>query len=178
MRRFLLIPICFVALLVPVVVLANGGGGNFDALIQTIETRYHVRATRIPMMGLVSFLAHRAQGGVSNLHVAEFEDMGRPVDPEELNQLVQQKLGPEWQPVIREIHRKPVEEGAGQPVSRIDSESVVFMRPEGDRMGMVVLDHDAGELDVVQLSVDPQHLHENVARYTHHETHQDDEDPH
>jgi hypothetical protein len=41
------------------------------------------------------------------------------------------------------------------------------MHPEGDKMGMFVLDADGHELDVVQISVDPAHLAESVARYDH-----------
>jgi len=50
MRRFLLIPIGFVALLVPVAVLAGGAEGGFDGVVHSIESRYHVRATKIPFM--------------------------------------------------------------------------------------------------------------------------------
>ena len=54
--------------------LAGGGAGRFDGVVRTIETRYHVHATRIPFLGLISFVSRKAtHGGVSNLHVAEFE---------------------------------------------------------------------------------------------------------
>jgi hypothetical protein len=42
------------------------------------------------------------------------------------------------------------------------------MRPEGNRMGLFVVDLDGQELNVVQVSVDPDHLDENVAHYGHH----------
>ena len=74
MRRFLLIPIGFVALLVPAAVLAGGAEGGFDGVVHTIESRYHVRATRIPFLGVISLVARKStHGGVSNLHVAEIE---------------------------------------------------------------------------------------------------------
>jgi hypothetical protein len=41
------------------------------------------------------------------------------------------------------------------------------MHPEGDRMGMFVLDADGHELNVVQISVDPRHLDDDLNRYTH-----------
>ena len=44
MRRLLLIPVCFFALAVPVVVLANGPRGGFDGIVASIEERYHVHA--------------------------------------------------------------------------------------------------------------------------------------
>jgi hypothetical protein len=156
MRRLLLIPVCFVALLVPVAVLAGGGEG-FDGVVRTIETRYHIHATRIPLLGLVSFVSRKAtNGGVSNLHIAEFEHFSGPMDGGELNQMVETRLGPAWERVIRETTRNG------------ESQTLIFMRPEGSRMGLFVLDADGHDLNVVQVSVDPDHLAESVNRYEHH----------
>jgi hypothetical protein len=166
MRRFLFIPVCFVALLIPGVVLAGGGEGGFDGVVRTIETRYHVRVTKIPFIGLVSFVSRRAtHGGVSNLHVAEFEHFSSAIDGDELNQLVETKLGARWERIIRETSRNGT------------SQTLIFIHPEGERMGMFVLDADGSELDVVQVSVDPTHLSENINRYEHHRRDDmDDED--
>ena len=156
MRRLLLIPVCFVALLVPVAVLAGGGEG-FDGVVRTIETRYHIHASRIPFLGLVSFVSRKAtNGGLSNLHIAEFEHFSGPVDGQELNQMVETRLGPAWERVIRETCRNG------------ESQTLIFMRPEGSRMGLFVLDADGRDLNVVQVSVDPDHLAETVNRYEHH----------
>ena len=157
MKRLLLIPVCFVALLVPVALLAGGGEG-FDGVVRTIETRYHVHATRIPFIGLISFVSRKATSeGVSNLHLAEFEKFDAPLDGAELNELCQTKLGPGWERVIRETSRMG------------ESQTLIFMRPEGRRMGLFVLDADGHELDVVQVSVNPDHLAETVQHYDHHE---------
>jgi hypothetical protein len=157
MRRLLFIPVCFVALLVPVVVLAGGGEGGFDGVVRTIETRYHVRATKIPFVGLISFVSRKAtHGGVSNLHIAEFESFSPAIDGEELNQLVASKLGAGWDRVIRETSR----DGTNQ--------TLIFMRPEGERMGVFIIDEDGHDLNVVQVSVNPDHLNETISRYDHH----------
>ncbi len=154
--RFLLIPICFVALLVPVAVLAGNGEG-FNGVVRTLETRYHVHATRIPFLGLISFVARRAtDDGVSNIHVAEIDNFSGPLDGDELNGLVEGKLGPAWERVIRETSRNG------------ESQTLIFMRPEGSRMGLFVIDADGHEMNVVQVSVDPDHLSESVNRYEHH----------
>ena len=156
MKRLILIPVCFVALLVPVAVLAGSGDG-FDGVVRTLEVRYHVRATRIPFLGLISFAARGATGGgVRSLHVAEIEHFSGRLDGAELNDLVETKLGPEWERVIRETSRQG------------ESQTLIFMRPEGSRMGLFVLDADGRELNVVQVSVDPDHLVETVNRYDHH----------
>ena len=164
MKRFILFPICFIALAVPVVVLANGAQGGFDGVVSSIESRYHVHAQRIPFLGLISLISHKAtNGGVNGVHVAEIDDFNADVDSEELNKMVEQKLGAEWERVIRETSRK----GNGQ--------TMIYMHPEGPRMGLFVLDLDGNEMDVVQVSVDPSHLSENIGKYEHHH-HGDDAD--
>jgi hypothetical protein len=163
MRRFVFVLVCVVALAVPVAVLASGGNGGFEGVVHSIERTYHVRATRIPFMSLVSLISRKATGGgVSNLHVAEFDDFSFAMNGEELTRITEQMLGPEWQRVVRETSR------AGH------DQTLIFMRPEGNRMGLFVLDADGNELDVVQISVDPDHLNDSVAHYSHH--HDDGED--
>jgi hypothetical protein len=157
MKRLWLIPVCFVALLVPVAVLASGGEGGFDGVVRSIEGRYHVHANRIPFLGLMSFIARRASHeSVAGIHVAEFESISGPVDGDELNQIVEQKLGPGWERIIRETSRKG------------DDQTLIFMHPEGDRMGLFVLEADGNEMNVVQVSVDPNHLDDDIGHYRHH----------
>lgn len=157
MKRFILFPICFVALAVPVVVLASGVQGGFDNVVNTIEARYHVHAERIPFLGFISFISHKASGdAVSGVHVAEIDDFHADVDGEELNNLVTEKLGMGWERVIRETSRKSKEQ------------TLIFMHPEGQKMGLFVLDLDGSEMDVVQVSVDPNHLNESIGKYSHH----------
>ena len=158
MKHLLWIPLCMVALAVPAVVLAGSGGeGGFDAVVHSIESRYHQHATRIPFLGLVSLVAHGAtHGGVNNLHVAEFDEFHANIDGNDLNNLVESKIGAGWERMIRETSRHGSEQ------------TLVFMRPEGRRMGLFVVDLDGNEMDVVQVSVDPDHLNDSIAQYSHH----------
>lgn len=164
MRRWLWIPICAVALVVPVTVLANGGGAGFDAVVHSIEGRYQVHANRIPLLGLVSMVARKAtHEGVANLHIAEIENFTAQVDGEELNQLVESKIGQGWERIIRETSRKGGEQ------------TLIFMRPEGNRMGLFIVNLDGEEMNVVQVSVDPDHLNESIGEYSHPRDHGGDE---
>ena len=164
MKRLWLIPIGFVALAVPVAVLAGGGEGGFDGVVHSIESRYHVRATRIPFLGLISFVSRKAShGAVGGIHVAEFESFSEEVDGDELNRMVEEKLGSGWERMIRETSRKGSEQ------------TLIFIHPEGERMGMFVVDLDGNEMDVVQVSVDPKHLDDDIGQYKHHH-HDDDVD--
>ena len=163
MKHLWLIPIAFVSMAVPITVLAGSGEGGFDSVVDSIESRYHVHATRIPFLGLISLISRKATGGgVGGIHVAEFDNFTEPVDGAELNRMVEEKLGPSWELMIRETRRKGNEQ------------TLIFIHPEGKQMGMFVLDLNGHELDVVQVSVDPDHLNQKVGQYEHH--HRDQED--
>jgi len=97
------------------------------------------------------------RGGVDGVHVAEFEHFSAPVDGEELNRLVEEKLGQGWERMIRETNRHSGEQ------------TLIFSHPEGRRMGLFILDLDGNELDVVQVSVDPDRLNETILKYKHHD---------
>ena len=157
MRRMWVVPMALLLLVVPVAVLAGGGEGGFDGVVHSIESRYHVHATRIPFLGLVSFISGRAtHGGVGNIHIADFESFSGPVDGDELNAMVEAKLGSGWERIIRETSRHDNEQ------------TLIFIHPEGERMGLFVVDADGHELNVVQVSVNPDHLTESIGRYGHH----------
>ena len=156
MSRFWFIPLACVALLVPAVVMAGGGQSGFDGVVSSIESRYHAHPTRIPFLGLVSLVSRKAtHGGVAGLHVAEFESIQGPIDGMELNRMVEEKLGSGWDRIIRETSRNGSEQ------------TLIFIHPEGDRMAIFVLDYDGNELNVVQVSVDPNHLNGELDQLGH-----------
>lgn len=157
MRALILVPVCAATLAVPVTVLAGAGDYGFNSVVDAIQSQYHVRATRIPFMGLISLVARKtSHGAASNLHVAEFENFNVDVDGQSLNQMVEQNLGSGWERIVRETSRN----GGDQ--------TLVFMRPEGDRMGLFIVDKSNNEMDVVQVSVDPRHFDDNIQHYSHH----------
>jgi hypothetical protein len=147
-----------VAVVVPWIVRAGGGEGGFDSVVSSLESRYQTHATRIPLMWLASMVAGGAtHGGVRGIHVAEFEHFSEPVEGEELNRMVEEKLGQGWDRMIRETGRHGTEQ------------TLIFSHPDGKRMALFVLDLDGHELDVVQVSVDPDQLNGTIAKYRHHE---------
>ena len=48
-------------------------------------------------------------------------------------------------------------------------QTLIFSHPEGKRMGLFILDLDGTDLDVVQVSVDPDRLNETILKYKHHD---------
>jgi hypothetical protein len=163
MRHLWLIPVGFVALAIPAAVLAGSSETGFDAVVNSIESRYHAHATRIPFVGLISMVASRStHKGVSAIHVADFESFSATVDGAELTNLVEQHLGAGWERMIRNTSRKGHEQ------------TLIFIHPEGSRMGMFIVDLDGHEMDVVQVSVDPDHLSDSIGHYSHQHDSDDD----
>ena len=118
---------------------------DFDSAVSGVEHHYSVHARRVPMMGLISLCARMyTHGGVKGMHIAEFEDM-RQVDPAELFSLVQSQLGGGWQPIVKEHMRGKGNGDAGL--------SVIFARPEGRSMQLMVAEYENGELELVRTSI-------------------------
>ncbi len=156
MKRLWLVPIVLCVVLVPVAVVLASSENAFDGVVGSIESEYHVHATRVPLMGLVSLISNTAtRGGVSGMHVAEIEGFTQSINGEELNSMVTRKLGPGWSRMIRETCRSGKEQ------------TLIFVHPEGSRMGMFIVDKDGNEMDIVQVSVDPDHLNESIGKYEH-----------
>jgi hypothetical protein len=165
MKRFWLVSIGFFALAIPATVLANGGNGGFDGVVHSIESRYNVRATRIPFLGLISFFSKTAtHGAVAGMRVATIESFDDDIDGNELNRIVEQKLGAGWERMIRETSRKGHEQ------------TLIFTHPEGARMGLFIVNLDGNEMNLVQVSVDPKHLDDDLGQYSHHHHDGNDDD--
>jgi hypothetical protein len=69
--------------------------------------------------------------------------------------MVEEKLGAGWERMIRDTSRHGSEQ------------TLIFVHPEGTRMGLFIVDKDGNEMDVVQVSVDPDHLNESIGQYEH-----------
>jgi hypothetical protein len=161
MSRYFLVPLGCAALCLLIIVpwiahAAGAGGGGFDGVVSSIEHTYHVRATRIPCMGLASMVAGAVtNGGVGGVHVAEFGHFDKAASGDELNRMVAEKLGQGWGRMIRATSRHG------------DEQTLIFARQEGKRMALFILDLDRNEMNVVQVSVDPDNLSRTINRYDH-----------
>ena len=134
-----------VAVVLPLTVRA-AGNHDFDAVVSAVEQRYDARAERIPMMGLVSFCGWVATGGgVRGLKIAEFDHFVGPADPADLDKLVNDSLGGEWQRFVAERERN-------------GEMNLIYAQPDGHAMRMLIVDYEHGELDVVRVEVNADRL--------------------
>lgn len=119
---------------------------DVDAVVTGVEQRYSIRAHQVPMMGLIGFCARMySHGGVKGMHIAEFEHL-QQANPVELFSLVQARLGGEWQPIVKEHAQRQGNEHGGL--------SVIFARPSGRSMQLLVAEYDNGELELVRMGID------------------------
>lgn len=143
---YLAAPAILVAAAAIPVAVSAGSGGDFDAVVSAVEHRYSSHAERVPMMGLVSFCAWvTTRGGVKGMRVAEFDHLSIAGDPAGLERLVRESLGSDWQPFV--VDR-----------SRRGDQSLIYVRPSGEAMRMLIADYEHGELDVVRIEINGDRL--------------------
>lgn len=119
---------------------------DFDAVVSAVEHRYSAHAERVPMMGFVSFCAWATtRGGVKGMKIAEFDHLPATPDSAEMEKLVREALGPQWEPFVTDRER--------------DGDlSVIYVQPNGGSMRMMIADYDHGELDLVRIEVNGDRL--------------------
>lgn len=118
---------------------------DFSAVVSAVEQRYASHAERVPLMGLASFCAWAATGGgVRGIRVAEFDHLS-VADPSELEAIVRNNLGRDWQPFVRDRNRN-------------GNITIIYVEPDGAAMRMMVADLEHGELDLVRLEVNGDRL--------------------
>jgi hypothetical protein len=92
------------------------------------------------------------------MHIAEIENLDR-ADSQELFSLVQTRLGPEWQPIVTDRSQRNQSGSAGL--------SVIFARPDGRMMQLLIADYENGELNLVRMGVDGARLSSWINEHEH-----------
>lgn len=124
--------------------LASNDG--FDAAISAVEQQYHAQPQSIPLQWFASLCATVSTGGgVRGMRVADFEHVSGIAGPEALATLLSSKLSPAWSRMV--LNR-----------DSSDEFSLIYIRPDGHAMRMLVASYDHGELDLVRMNLNGQRL--------------------
>ncbi len=127
-------------LLLPTHAVAN----EFDAAVADLENAAHVRHTHIPLMGLVSFGARiYTHGSVHGLHVADLENVGDNLSQERFRLLMEARFSDGWSRMIQEQDFESHEL------------TLIYTRPAGKQMEMMIASLEPNEISLVNLKVDP-----------------------
>ncbi len=141
------LPLAVLILLAAAPLVAHAASNSdFDAVVSNLEHHYTVHAQRVPMMGFVSLCARVASGGgVKNMRVVELDNLPPTADTSDLEQLLSSSLGNEWQRFVT------TRDANGNV-------SLIFARPNGAAMRMLIADYQNGELNLVRMELNGDRL--------------------
>lgn len=126
---------------------ASASDLNFNHLVSSIEGRYQIRHTRIPLMGLVSFCARvYTRDGVRGVHVADFEDIGIHISADEFDAYLHSQLGESWNVIVRS-HKKTSNE-----------DTIIYAHMKGGQYILLIADVEGNELSLVKVGMNANKL--------------------
>lgn len=120
----------------------------FDAITKHLKAEYKAKKRGIPLMGLARFavkLIHPA--GVKSIKVAIFEELNHApaAGNNELNAIMRNSLGPEWQPLVRFR-------------SRDGEQMYVYAAEERSNINLLVVTIDDTDAIVARVKLSPEKL--------------------
>lgn len=131
---------------------ANQG---FNAAVSAVEQQYHSQPQSIPLQWFASLCATVSTGGgVRGLRIADFDHLNGVTTPDDLAALLSTHLSPAW-------HRMVLSRDSPQDFS------LIYVRPDGNAMRMLVASYDHGELDLVRMDLNGKRLAHFVQNPTH-----------
>ena len=134
-------------LLLPVCARAS----DFDSAVSDLESATHVRRTYIPLMGLISACGWMyTHGSVGGLHVANLENIGDRLTQEQFRQMMESRFRVGWS---RMILTRDFDTG---------EETLIYTRPSGDKMEMMIASLERDEVSLVNMKVDGKKMSEWV----------------
>jgi hypothetical protein len=119
---------------------------DFGEIARAIDRKAGVKRIWIPFLGMARFAVRVIQPeGVQDFQLATFEGTDN-VDPREMQQLMRDKLGAGFKPLVQVWSRKPGKK----------EWSFIYARPvpQRDDFELVILAHDDSDTTLVRVSVD------------------------
>ncbi len=135
-----------VLLILVALTLPAAAADGFKSVVKGIEKHYGIKRLHPHLIGFTMFVAKPFMwgSGAGGLKVAVFEsDEGREfrASPADLERIMAESLGGEWQPFVR-VH------------SRRDGEATtIYAQASGKRMRMIIATVESDEIAVVQLNI-------------------------
>jgi hypothetical protein len=117
---------------------------DFSSVASAIDGHRGVKRIWIPFLGLARMVAWVASPkGVHDFQLATFEGADR-LDPRELQQIMAEKAGPGFKPLVRTWSRR----------SKEWSFIYARPRPNGTRIELMILAHDDDDTVLIRVEVD------------------------
>ena len=119
---------------------------GFNAAVSAVEEQYHSQPQTVPLQWFASLCATASTGGgVRHLRIANFHHIHGLANPDNLATLLSTRLSRPWQRII--LNR--------QGAQHIN---IIYVRPEGRAMRMLIANYDHGQLNLVRMDVNGEPL--------------------
>jgi len=157
---------CLIAFSVPQS--ARGGDKEFGVLVHYVESHYHAHRSHRFLLGFASFAVKIVHPyGVKGMKLALWENQNFPSHSKidsDFPAVVRAGLADGWQPMV-------------QVRSRRDGErTVIFAKPDGKNMKLLVATVENDEAVVLQVKINPDKLSECIDRWSRKDAHQHHDD--
>lgn len=147
--------LCFIPLLS--VQSARAGDKEFGVLVHYVESHYRVRRQYRFILGFASFAVNIAHPyGVKGMKIAIFENEKISANPDDQDfpSVVKAGLAEGWQPMVRVWSRRDGER------------TVIFAKPDGKNMKLLVATVEQDEAAVIQVKINPDQLSQCIDRWS------------
>ncbi len=126
----------------------NAADKQFKEVVHAISVELDTRPLHIPLMGLVNAAAFVIRpAGAKHMDVAVFENLNDDHDISNIPQLIRKAVGPDWKPFVQAYSNR----GGGET-------AMVYLRPDGKDLKLLVATVGSREATVVQLKLNPEAL--------------------
>ena len=154
--------LCFIAFSVPQC--ARAGDKEFGTLVHYVESHYHAHRSYRFLLGFASLAVSVARpDGVKEMKLALWENQNisaKSKDDSDFPAVVRAGLADGWQPLV-------------QVWSHRDGErTVIFAKPDGKNMKLLVATVESDEAVVVQMKLDPDRLSECIDHWSKKDPHE------
>lgn len=127
---------------------ANAKGGEYNAVVKHLKTKYQAKKVKIPFMWLARFAVSVVRpAGVKSFSVTMFEDLkfSRETLDEEMQSAMKNSFGADWSPILRVR-------------SRTGEQVYAYMRESGKNVKIAVVTIDKDQAAVVRATFSPERL--------------------
>jgi len=142
-------------LLPPATALAKGQG--FKAITRHLESHYHAKRKRIPLLGVANFAVKIVRpAGVKGFKIAVYEDQdfSRTAEDTSFDQMMREAMAKGWQPLVRQRSRR---DGGGERF-------YLYTQAAGKDTKLITVAVESRQAVVVEARVDQQALAKFIER--------------
>lgn len=126
---------------------AFAAGRQFDSVVSSLERRFGIRATRVPMTGFASLCANVfTGGGVGGIQIAQFDRVKPSVTPNALRTTLRRRLDSSWHVFVTDHQRDTGEY------------TLVYQRVAHRALFLMIADLEKGQLSLVQLRLNEKRM--------------------